>query len=116
MLELAPKELAREIHHLGWRPSPLQLIDLAAQLADAMCHVHALGIVHRDINPSNILLGKRLQSGTLLDPDAACMPGSGASNAVKVYFEDYADILIEDYADGCRDSDDVHLSKLRVNI
>ena len=33
-----------------------QVIELAIRLADALHHAHGLGVIHRDVNPSNILL------------------------------------------------------------
>ncbi|MFE3459304.1 serine/threonine-protein kinase [Nocardiopsis aegyptia] len=38
-------------------PLPLEAaVAVTGQIADALDHVHALGIVHRDVNPRNILL------------------------------------------------------------
>ncbi len=33
-----------------------QVINWACQLLDALCYIHAAGIVHRDVNPKNIML------------------------------------------------------------
>jgi serine/threonine protein kinase len=46
------------------------VLDLVIQLADALAHAHANGVVHRDIKPSNILVN--LASGVVKLSDFGC--------------------------------------------
>ncbi|MGI9457806.1 MAG: serine/threonine-protein kinase [Aeoliella sp.] len=40
----------------GYRPIPLEVVELCAKVADALAHAHEQGVIHRDLKPSNIMI------------------------------------------------------------
>jgi len=51
-------DLRKEIEDHG-RLEPTRAAEIVGQVADALDAAHALGLVHRDVKPANILLGQR---------------------------------------------------------
>jgi hypothetical protein len=80
--EYVPGRTVREAMRLD-ALSDADAVEIAAQVLDALAHAHRMGIVHRDVKPSNILLEDRPELATrLLDFGLAQFDGADTLTAV----------------------------------
>jgi eukaryotic-like serine/threonine-protein kinase len=77
---LAGSTLARYASAEHRLPEPL-VLDIAAQLAQALAHAHRQGIVHRDVKPSNALFDPATRRAALSDFGLARAPDAQASRS-----------------------------------
>ena len=63
---LGGHDLTRHVTESGRLPLA-QVIDIGLQLAQALAHAHAQGVVHRDIKPANVVLDPTTGRVTLTD-------------------------------------------------
>ncbi|WP_437977927.1 AAA family ATPase [Sorangium sp. So ce295] len=62
------RSLAHHLHHLQRRPfDAADFIRLAIQITSALHEVHRSGIIHKDINPSNIVVNRETGVAKIID-------------------------------------------------
>lgn len=64
--------------------TPAQALAWILDLLDALAHVHANGVVHRDVKPSNLLVDQHGRL-LLLDFGLACRPGAAPAHGTPGY-------------------------------
>jgi eukaryotic-like serine/threonine-protein kinase len=77
---LTGSTLARYVSNEQRLPEPL-VLDIAAQLAEALAHAHRQGVLHRDVKPSNALFDLATRRAALTDFGLARAPDAQASRS-----------------------------------
>jgi serine/threonine-protein kinase len=57
VMELLPGRTLRQVVDEEGPLSPARVVSIGVQVADALGHAHACGLVHRDVKPGNVLCG-----------------------------------------------------------
>ena len=60
------QSLAQRMKREGRLP-PLEALRVASQVSEALKAAHACGVIHRDVKPSNVLLGEKTERAVLTD-------------------------------------------------
>lgn len=74
------------------------LLAIAVPLAEGLAHVHAAGVLHRDVKPANILIRRADGRPVLIDFGAAKQTVAGRTRSFAPYTEGYA--ALEQVAEG----------------
>jgi len=74
VMEFVPGETVKERLHRFGRFSPRRAIWMARQVAEALAAIHAVGLVHADVKPGNVLV-RESGEATLIDLGFAHRPG-----------------------------------------
>ncbi len=77
LIEGVPLDQALAEEALPWR----RAVEIVRDVADALAHAHARGILHRDVKPGNILLGRKV-GGSRAE-------GGGETAPVGAYLSDF---------------------------
>ena len=77
---LSGSPLARYASAQHRLPEPL-VLDIAAQLGEALAHAHRQGVVHRDVKPANVLFDLTTRRAVLTDFGLARAPDAQASRS-----------------------------------
>lgn len=82
-LVLEPRSGETLRSHIGrGRLAPEDVYEVAVQVLDALAHVHAHGVMHRDIHPGNIILDRGSGRVSLIDFALATRGGVGVGGLV----------------------------------
>lgn len=82
VMDFAPNGSLRQRHPKGTQVPLQQTLGYVKQIASALQYAHNEGVVHRDVKPENILIGKR-QEILLTDFGIAAPSGNSMSQSVK---------------------------------
>ncbi|WP_208805466.1 serine/threonine-protein kinase, partial [Microbispora triticiradicis] len=78
VLELCPNGSLADRLRDGGPLGPREVRDIGVRIADALAAAHALGVLHRDVKPANILVNS-YGMVALSDFGLATMPGAGGA-------------------------------------